>query len=668
MRTRCPAVRDRKRRFQIRSGFTFSPFSRKSEKMPAEEVWNQEERRERRLDLEISEDERRRTKIGSLKKKAIVASAKFTHSLRKRGKRRVGGRVPSVSIEDVRDAEEERSVCAFRQALIARDLLPPQHDDYHMMLRFLKARKFDIEKTIHMWAAMLQWRKDHGTDSIFQDFNFEELEEVLRYYPQGYHGVDKEGRPVYIELLGKVEPNKLMTVTTIDRYLKYHVQEFERALCERFPACSIAARRHINSTTTILDVHGVGLKNFSKAARDLVNRMQKIDTDNYPETLHQMFIVNAGHGFRLLWNSMKSFLDPRTTAKIHVLGNKYQSKLLEIIDSSQLPGFLGGSCTCPNEGGCLRSDKGPWNDPQIIKLVRYGEASFLRQITKVANEGKIKSYIKFQLLKKQGLSSEISTAESGSDDDVDSPSRPSGSMFTRPSLVHDEVIRADNAFRHHCDAPISLFNRVEDDSGQGLTAMPSCNDAHGRVNASPSYSEGAPKRQVTRRQFSQRLLLHIAELVAGFLVKLLAVFRTVFCSLGRVVPDGHNNTNAMVPSSDNFNDNVSMESNGSSDTLQISEENSVLPCLERLQSLEAVVSELCLKPLRLPQEKDDMLLDSLHRIKCIEYDLAKTKKALHATASKQMDIVESITTLKETSVQRRTFCWLNDRNYILGGS
>ena len=55
-----------------------------------------DDRKERRSDVDNSEDERRRLSIGSLKKKALNASNKLTHSLMKRGKERWSiGRRPS---------------------------------------------------------------------------------------------------------------------------------------------------------------------------------------------------------------------------------------------------------------------------------------------------------------------------------------------------------------------------------------------------------------------------------------------------------------------------------------------------------------------------------------------------------------------------------------------
>jgi hypothetical protein len=90
-----------------------------------------------------------------------------------------------------------------------------------------------------------------------------------------------------------------------------------------------------------------GMKNFSRTAANILASMAKIDSCYYPEvfilsvlrvtvsfspftfyvklfhlhfqTLHKMYIVNAGTGFRkMLWPAAQKFLDPKTISKIQV--------------------------------------------------------------------------------------------------------------------------------------------------------------------------------------------------------------------------------------------------------------------------------------------------------------------------------------------------------------
>ncbi|KZV20172.1 hypothetical protein F511_01029 [Dorcoceras hygrometricum] len=209
-------------------------------------------------------------------------------------------------------------------------------------------------------SEMFNWTKSFDVTTVMLDFDFKELNEAQKYYPRGYHGVDKEGRPIYIERLGKLDLESLLQVTTVDRYIKYQLQDYEKTHKVRFPACSIAANRHINRNLVILDVEGVSFKSFTRPVQNVLMQLRKIYNDDYPETMSQMLIINAGPGFKLLWSAVKCFLDPETASKVQVIGSSYQTKLLEMIDESELPDFLGGSCNCKLEGGCLRSDRGPW--------------------------------------------------------------------------------------------------------------------------------------------------------------------------------------------------------------------------------------------------------------------------------------------------------------------
>uniref|UniRef100_M1AGN5 Transporter n=1 Tax=Solanum tuberosum TaxID=4113 RepID=M1AGN5_SOLTU len=553
-----------------------------------------DDRRERKSDFENSEDETRRFRIGAFRKKAINASNKFTRSLKKRGKKKVDYRFPSVLIEDVHDAKEENVVYELHQQLLDRNLLPPIHDDYHTLLRFLKARAFNIEKTIQMWQEMLNWRKEYGTDTILEDFHFEELEEVLQYYPQGYHGVDRDGRPVYIERLGQAHPNKLMRITTIDRYMKYHVQEFERALHEKFPACSIAAKKRIYSTTTILDVQGLGVKNFTRTAATLLAAMAKVDNNYFPETLQQMFIVNAGPGFqKILWPAAQKFLDAKTIGK--------------------------------------------------IQLVHDLEAKTVKPISGISrDQRRIDSSKQIRPLK--GRINETSTAESVSDVHYPcSPIRRSSSSIPQLSLLDEEARESNSTPYCSCDEQFSTGELVDINKHVSLCCPepPECNLTNLSTNAQPT-SEGTLVIhwfETIQKKVLSGCMQCLERKLVPFILKLSGLIRGVFFEYWRKQANA-SRSSALEER---------QESSSSAYGEVVHKSDDALPCMERLHKLEMLFEEIKRKPAEIPAEKDQMIQQSMERIKSVEVDLDKTKRVLHTAVVKQLEIAELLENLKQSS-------------------
>ncbi|GJS85098.1 phosphatidylinositol/phosphatidylcholine transfer protein SFH3-like protein isoform X1 [Tanacetum coccineum] len=541
-----------------------------------------------KFDSECPDDEKK-SKRHSLKQKAISASKRFKTSFAKKGRK--NSKVRSIVVEDIHDAEELKVVDALRQALIMEELLPPKHDDYHTMLRFLKARKFDIEKTKQMWADMLRWRKEFGADTIMEDFEFKEKQNVIEYYPHGHHGVDKDGRPVYIERLGQVDATKLLQATTLERYIKYHVMEFERTFSDKFPACSIAAKKHIDQSTTILDVQGVGLKSMNKAARELIQSLQSIDGNNYPETLCRMYIINAGSGFRMLWSTVKSFLDPKTTAKIHVLGNKYQNDLLEVIDASQLPEFLGGTCTCEDRGGCMRSDRGPWQDPDIMKMVRNDEHKCLEH--EVAEE-------------------KIISEDECANKQIASKQMKPGNL---PSVCEEDLtnknIRSENK-----TCPHMVDKAVDATSSKPEEKLSLSKDMDTDTCKVTSISK-----------MTNRLLTFIMTLMMGVMM----VIRMTGSMPKKL-------TNATFYSTGFLEDYMvnRKKKRLQSPTISTAEYQTLM---NRLNELEEKIVVLNKKSSELPPDKEELLNNAMKRVDALETELAAAKKTLKESQAHQQELV-----------------------------
>ncbi|KAH8175027.1 CRAL/TRIO domain-containing protein [Sarocladium implicatum] len=232
------------------------------------------------------------------------------------------------------------------------------------LLRFLRARKFDVNAAKLMFVDTEKWRKEIDLDNLVSDWEYPEKKDLAEYYKQYYHKTDKDGRPIYIETLGGIDLTAMYKITSSERMLNNLAVEYERVSDPRLPACSRKAGHLLETCCTIMDLKGVAITRVP-SVYSYVRQASVISQNYYPERLGKMYLINAPWGFSTVWGVVKGWLDPVTVQKIHVLGGSYKSELLKQIPEENLPKAYGGSCECA--GGCENSDAGPWNEPEWAK-------------------------------------------------------------------------------------------------------------------------------------------------------------------------------------------------------------------------------------------------------------------------------------------------------------
>ena len=107
--------------------------------------------------------------------------------------------------------EQDKVLEQFKEWVTVTEIgdMNAMHFDDYDLLRFCRARKFDLPAMQIMWQNFINWRKQEEVEDIIEKFDFEEYDKVIEVYPHGYHKIDKLGRPIYIERFGVMEIPKL---------------------------------------------------------------------------------------------------------------------------------------------------------------------------------------------------------------------------------------------------------------------------------------------------------------------------------------------------------------------------------------------------------------------------------------------------------------------------
>jgi len=249
--------------------------------------------------------------------------------------------------------EERNSLSKFQDMLDEKDI---DYDDYdeNYLIRFLRARKLDLNLTYKMFTDFLEWRKKEDIDNILT-YQFEEINEIKKALPMCFHKTDKLGRPIYY---AEVDLERVLKVVDEKRLCKFFTKEYENIICITYPACSIAANKFISTSLCIIDFK-INARLLEGNQLAFIKLNAAIGQSYYPEILGTMFMINTLPFVIAIWTLIKSFLEERTRNKIFIIGEDYKKNVLELAPEENIPSFLGGTCKC--EKGCLYSNAGPWN-------------------------------------------------------------------------------------------------------------------------------------------------------------------------------------------------------------------------------------------------------------------------------------------------------------------
>lgn len=208
------------------------------------------------------------------------------------------------------------------------------------LVRFLKARDWNVAKAHKMLVDCLEWRIQNKIDDMLTKpiIPTNLYRAVRESQLLGLSGYSKEGLPIITIGAGLSTFDK----ASVHYYVQSHIQINEYRDRVILPTATKKYGRHISTCLKVLDMTGLKLSALNHLK--LLTTMSTIDDLNYPEKTEIYYIVNAPYIFSACWKVVKPLLQERTRKKIQVLQGCGRDELLKIMDYSSLPHF------CRKEG------------------------------------------------------------------------------------------------------------------------------------------------------------------------------------------------------------------------------------------------------------------------------------------------------------------------------
>ncbi|XP_015191506.1 PREDICTED: SEC14-like protein 3 [Polistes dominula] len=288
----------------------------------------------------------------------------------------------------------------FRKVMA--DSLQPHHND-QFLIRWLKARNWNVEAAEKMLRNSLKWRKQWEVDKLVE---YDEPEVMKKYGPHGICGFDKEGSPVIVVIFGEFDIYGTLHVITKKQLIKTVIKYLERYV----KIADEQSKKHgfkAGQLTAIFDLEGFNLKPYLwRPATETILTCLQLYEANYPEILKVCYLINAPKVFSIGFSIAKKFLNDYTISKLHVFRpdpTKWKPAILQQISPDQLPACYGGTL------------KDPDGNPRLItKICIGGKIPKEMYLDKVEESDESSEYTTVTIRKGDKIKLSLDSSEEGS--------------------------------------------------------------------------------------------------------------------------------------------------------------------------------------------------------------------------------------------------------------